>query len=136
MRRFGFLLALAALLSACRATLRPDFVPVIAKLGKPVSIDGGSCAKPELSAAFQEEIASSKEPLSARLLPFATRAAAICPQSHPFIRTESDLDAKEIAALIGAAEVPADGRLQLEPWLFVRTAGNKAVGLELALDRL
>jgi hypothetical protein len=128
---------LAGLLSSCRATLRPDFVKVVALLGKPTSIDAGSCKAPDqLKTAYDAEIAKEGVQLSESLLPFAQKAAGICPESRPFIRTEADVDLKTVAAMIGAQEFAGDGRMQLEPWLFLRVVEGKVIGVEVELGRI
>ncbi len=131
MRKF---LLVVLLLSSCRATLRPDFVKVVALLGKPSGVDAGNCKSPEkLKAAYDAEMAKGR--LADVLLPFAQRAAPICPGSQVFIRAENITDLRTIAALIGAPAFAGDGRMQLEPWLWLRVAGGSVIGLELELDR-
>lgn len=138
MRRVFVFLIFATLLASCRATLRPDFTKVVALLGKPTGIDGGNCGSLDaLSSAYKEEIASKEsEPLSNTLLPFAQKAAKICPQSRPYIRTENDVDLKTVTAMIGASNFSGDGRMQLEPWLWLRVADGKVIGLEIELNKI
>ena len=130
-------LLLAGLLASCRATLRPDFVKVVALLGKPGGIDAGNCKSPDkLKSAYDSEIGKDAISLTDRILPFAQKAAAICPESRPFIRTENDVDLKTVAAMIGAPGFAGDGRMQLEPWLWLRVADGKVIGLEVDLSRI
>ena len=140
MRQISTLLALIAVLSfsSCRATLRPDFVKVVALLGKAESIDAGNCKSPEqMTAAFKAEIESKENvPLSETLLPFAQKAATFCPDSRPYIRTANDVDLKTVASMIGAAEFAGVGRMQLEPWLWVRAADGKVIGIEIELSKI
>ena len=132
MRKFLFVILL---LSSCRATLRPDFVKVVALLGKPSGLDAGNCKSPDkLKAAYDAEI--GKAPLAATLLPFAQRAASVCPGSRIFIRAENIADLRSVAALIGAPPFAGDGRMQLEPWLWLRVAGGSVIGLEIELERI
>ena len=135
-RKFLATLILATLFASCRATLRPDFVKVVALLGKPGGVDAGSCKPPEklksvYDAEFKEGVA-----LADALLPFAQKASAICPESRPFIRTENDVDLKTVAAMIGAPGFTGDGRMQLEPWLWLRVAAGKVIGLEIELEKI
>ncbi len=136
MRKFAAALILAVLLTSCRASLRPDFVKVVALLGKAGGIDAGNCKSPDqLKAAYTAEIKENVA-LSDALLPFAQKAASICPESRPFIRTENDVDLKTVAAMIGANGFAGDGRMQLEPWLFLRVAEGKVIGVELELSKI
>jgi hypothetical protein len=131
-RKFLFLILL---LTSCRATLRPDFVKVVALLGKPSGLDAGNCKSPDqLKAAYATEIA--KGALADTLLPFAQRAASLCPGSRVFIRAENVTDLRTIASLIGAPAFAGDGRMQLEPWLWLRVAGGSVIGLELELGKV
>jgi hypothetical protein len=41
-----------------------------------------------------------------------------------------------VVAMIGAAGFAGDGRMQLEPWLWLRAAGGKVIGIELDLASL
>ena len=118
--------------------MRPDFTKVVGLLGKPTGIDGGSCKSPDaLASAYKEEISSKDaEPLSNTLLPFAQKAAKICPEARPYIRTTNDVDLKTVTAMIGASNFAGDGRMQLEPWLWLRIAGGKVIGLEVELDKI
>ena len=140
MRQPKTLLALVVVLafSSCRATLRPDFTKVVALLGKPTGIDSGSCKSPDaLASAYKEEISSKDaEPLSNTLLPFAQKAAKICPESRPYIRTSNDVELKTVTDMIGASGFSGDGHIQLEPWLWLRVAGGKVIGLEVELDKI
>lgn len=132
MRKF---LLVVLLLSSCRATLRPDFVKVVALLGKPSGLDAGNCKSPEkLKAAYDAEM--SKGQLTDTVLLFAQKAATVCPESRPFIRTENDVDLKTVAGIIGAPGFTGNGRMQLEPWLWLRVAGGKVIGLEVELSRI
>jgi hypothetical protein len=133
----SILLICAFLLTSCRATLRPDFVKVIALLGKPGGIDAGNCKSPDqLKAAYDSEIGKEGVPLADSLLPFAQKAAVICPDARPFLRTENDVDLKTVAAMIGAPGFTGDGRMQLEPWLWLRVAGGKVIGVEVELGKI
>jgi hypothetical protein len=140
MRQLSTFIALAAVLafSSCQARLRPDFVKVVALLGKPAGIDGGNCKAPgQMADAYMTEIGSkAEEPLSNTLLPFARKAATFCPQSRPYIRTTNDVELKTVAAIIGAQGFAGDGRMQLEPWLWLRVAEGKVIGLEIELDKI
>jgi len=131
-------LAVVLAFSSCRATLRPDFTKVIALLGKPAGIDGGNCKSPDaLASAYKEEISAKEaEPLSNALLPFAQKAAKICPEARPYIRTTNDVELKTVTDMIGASGFAGDGHMQLEPWLWLRVAGGKVIGLELELDKI
>lgn len=123
------------LLSSCRATLRPDFVKVVALLGKPSGLDAGNCKPPDqLKAAYDAEI--TKGPLAVTLLPFAQRAATICPGSTVFIRAENITDLRTVAPLVGAPAFAGDGRMQMEPWLWLRVAGGSVIGLEIELGKI
>lgn len=129
------LLLVVLLLSSCRATLRPDFVKVVALLGKPLGLDAGGCKSPDqLKSAYDSEM--SKGPLAVTLLPFAQRAAPICPGSRVFIRAENITDLRTVAALVGVPAFAGDGRMQLEPWLWLRVAGGSVIGLELELGKI
>jgi hypothetical protein len=129
------LLILAMLLASCRATLRPDFVKVVALLGKPLGIDAGNCKSPDkLKAAYDADLAKEGIALADSLLPFAQKAASICPESRPFLRTANDVELKTVAAMIGANGFAGDGRMQLEPWLWLRVSAGKVIGFELELD--
>jgi hypothetical protein len=131
------LLLLLAVLTSCRATLRPDFVKVIALLGKPGGVDAGNCKSPEqLKSAYDAEIGKDGVSLADKLLPFAQKAASACPESRPFIRTENDVDIKAVTSMIGATTFVGTGRMQLEPWLWLRVADGKVIGLELELNKI
>jgi hypothetical protein len=128
---------LVTFLASCRATLRPDFVKVVALLGKAGGIDAGNCKSPDkLKSAYEAEIVKEGVPLADTLLSFAQKAASICPESRPFIRTENDVDLKTVAAMIGATGFAGDGRMQLEPWLWLRVAEGKVIGLEIELSKI
>ena len=134
MRNLAATLLFAALLTSCRATLRPDFVKVVALLGKASGVDAGNCKSPDkVKSAYDASVAAT--PLADALLPFARKVAEFCPESRPFIRTEGDVDLKTVAAMIGAQGFTGDGRMQLEPWLFLRVAEGKVIGVELELSK-
>jgi len=118
--------------------LRPDFVKVVALLGKPAGVDAGNCKPVDaLTSAYTDEVGSREgQLLSETLLPFAERAAKICPQSRPFIRTTNDVDLKTVAAMIGTPGFAGDGRMELEPWLWLRVAQGKVIGVEIELDEI
>ena len=136
--RFLCLLAAILTLSACRATLRPSYNDVLARLGKTKGVDAGKCSSPGgVKEAYQQEIESKgNEPLANTLLPFAQRAAKVCPQARPFLTTSNEVDLKDIAPLVGGVPFEGDGNMQMEPWLFLRVIGGKVVGLEVDLGRI
>jgi hypothetical protein len=120
------------LLVGCRASLRPDFAKLVDLLGPATRVDPGKCDRPkDLADAFAAEITGKPEPLSATILPFSHRAAAICPNSHPFVSTGGDVDLKKAATMLGVSAFEGDGRLQMEPWLWLRAVNGKVIGVEL-----
>ncbi|MEO8097656.1 MAG: hypothetical protein ABI811_08135 [Acidobacteriota bacterium] len=133
-----FIIVAAALACAsCRATVRPKSNEVLALLGKTAGIDAGKCSSPGgIKEAYLQEIENKPtQPLADTLIPFAQRAAKICPQAHPYIRTTNDVDVKTVAAMLDAASIEGDGKMQMESWLWLRVAGGKVIGLEVDLEK-
>ncbi len=119
--------------------MRPDSVKIVTMLGVPADFQGGtSCAAPmEMSNAYVEEIGRKlNQPLTETLPKFAVRAAKLCPGSRPVIHTANEVEFAKVAPLLGGAAFNGDGRMQMEPWLWLRVSGGKVIGLELQLDQI
>lgn len=135
----AFSLAILLACSLREPFLRPDSVKILAMLGKPGRFSGGPpCASPmEMTEAFLTEIGRNPaKPLVETAPKFALRASKICPSSRPVLNTENDVDFKSVAPLLGGATLAGDGRVQMEPWLWLRVIGGKVVGLEFQLDQV
>jgi hypothetical protein len=140
-RRVAFLIAFVGLAgcSLREPFMRPESAKVVAMLGASSGFQGGApCASPmEMANAYLEEIGhDSSKPLVETVPRFARRAAKLCPGSRPVINTANDVEFAKVASLLGGSAFSGDGRMQMEPWLWLRVSSGKVIGLELQLDQI
>jgi hypothetical protein len=117
----------------------PESAKIVAMLGMPTGFQGGtSCALPaDMAQIYAEEIGRDpNKPLVETVPRFAVKAAKICRGSRPVISTSNEVEFAKVASLIGGAAFNGDGRMQMEPWLWLRVSGGKVIGLELQLDQI
>ena len=90
---------------ACGPRLSSHSSEVLNQLGKAAGFSGTDCPSAQAMVdAYLEEIGRRpSETLSVTVPAFARRAASICPQSHPTIRANKDVDASAVRGIIGGS---------------------------------
>jgi hypothetical protein len=140
-RRVVFLISFVGLVGCSLRDpfMRPETARIVGMLGLSAGIDGsGPCgSSKEMAEAYLDEIGHDpRKPLVETVPRFARRAAKLCPGSRPVINTANEVDFAKVAPLLGGSAFNGEGRMQMEPGLWLRVSGGKVIGLELQLDRI